>query len=926
MNAVKETLQLGQSIWYDNIQRRALLDGSIEKMIKEGIIRGITSNPSIFNQAITKSIDYDPVLQTLSWGGWDKERIFWDLVIEDISRACDLFLPLYEQSIHDDGYVSIEVSPAHAFDTLETHKQAKELWERVHRNNLMIKIPATREGLPAIRRSIAEGINVNITLIFSIDRYKEVMDAFLDGLEDRLAVGLPIDGIDSVASFFISRMDTKIDGYLEKLGSAKPGYKDLFGKAAIANAKLAYQEFLAVFNSPRFEKLRKKGARIQRPLWASTSTKNLAYRDVMYIEELIANHTVNTAPPQTLTAFMDHGKADLSIEKELNEAREVIQKLEKIGISIKKVTDELESEGVKAFSEAFKSLMTAIEIRRARFCKQLGKYQPSVIETIQNLEKRSAITRMNQKDARLWTDEPGGQNEISNRLGWLDAPSSMGKLILEIGSLLGSCKQSGYTHALVLGMGGSSLAPEVFSLTFNPQQINDGKYLTLSILDSTHPDQVRETARISSVDHTLFVVSSKSGTTSEVNAFLEYFWEKSKMEIADRRGEHFIAITDPGTPLERIALERGFRGIYHGDPSVGGRYSVLTRFGLIPAGLAGVNIGLLSERANQMANECKLDGEYSRNPALVLGAILGSLTVEGCYQMTILADQPIASFGSWLEQLVAESSGKSGRGILPVDLEPEVDTGVYSKNRFFVYFRISGSRDDLISKLQNLGHPVLIFQLDDLYDLGKEFFRWEAATAIACAVLGVDPFDQPDVQSSKTITQQKISEFRKSGKLDAGTPLWTLGESRIYGGNKEDFQSVSSIFEAISLFLKDVKQNEYIALNAFIPRNEKNIKILSQVRKVILEKFKVATTLGFGPRYLHSTGQMHKGGPNLGRFLEISIDPETDMEVPGEGISFGTLLQAQFLGDFQALTEKSRKIIRLHFQTDDFEKFQDWKA
>ncbi len=799
MNAIKEILQLGQAIWYDNIQRRVLLDGSIEKLIKEGIIRGITSNPSIFNQAITKSTDYDPVLQILSWGGLDKERIFWNLAIEDISRACDLFLPLYIESKHDDGYVSIEVSPNHAFDSMGTQKQAKELWEKVNRANLMVKIPATKEGLPAIRKSIAEGINVNITLIFSISRYKEVMNAYLDGLEDRLADGLPIDGIDSVASFFISRMDTKVDGYLEKLVSNSPECKNLYGKAAIANARLAYQEFLAVFNSPRFKKLEKHGGRIQRPLWASTSTKNPAYRDVMYIEELIADHSVNTAPPQTITAFLDHGKAELTIEKYLDEAKAVFQELESLGISIKNVTDELESEGVKAFSEAFTNLINAIDTRRAGFCKQLGKYRSSIIETIHSLEKRNAIARLNKKDASLWTDEPVEQNEIFNRLGWLDAPSLMEKMIPEVESLLESCRESGYTHCLVLGMGGSSLAPEVFSLTFNPQKNKDDKKLSLSILDSTHPDQVMEAARISSVNQTLFIVSSKSGTTSEVNAFLDYFWEHTKVSS----GEHFIAITDPGTPLEKLARDRGFRGIYLGDPSVGGRYSVLTRFGLIPAGLVGVNIGTLAVRANRMADECKIDGEYSRNPGLVLGAILGSLSNAGCYQMTILTDQPVASFGSWLEQLIAESSGKSGKGILPVDLEPVVNADGYSDSRFFVYFRISGSHDDLLSRLQDLGHPVLIFKLDDIYDLGGEFYRWETATAIACAVLGVDPFDQPDVQSSKTLTTQNITAFQKSGKLDPGTPVWTFGTCQIYGGNREIFHTASSIFEVISLFLKD---------------------------------------------------------------------------------------------------------------------------
>jgi transaldolase len=371
MNKIQELYAAGQSVWYDNIQRGVLRSGEMAGMIERGEVRGVTSNPTIFMNAITKSQDYDAALVPLAKAGKSAEEIFWQLAIEDIQAAADLFRPLYEESDGGDGYVSLEVDPYLAHDTAGTVAAAKQLWQRVARPNLLIKIPATVAGLSAITAAIAEGINVNVTLIFALDRYRTVMDAYLTGLEQRVAAGLPVDQIASVASFFVSRVDTKVDGRLAEMVDRGGAHADpaasLLGKAAIANARMAYADYQKVFSSPRFQALRAKGARVQRPLWASTSTKNPAYRDVIYVEELIGPDTVNTMPLHTLAAFLDHGQVRPgSLEENVAEAEQTLASLESLGISMCISTCQLELEGVKSFADAFAALLDAVEASRMK--------------------------------------------------------------------------------------------------------------------------------------------------------------------------------------------------------------------------------------------------------------------------------------------------------------------------------------------------------------------------------------------------------------------------------------------------------------------------------------------------------------------------------------------------------------------------------
>jgi transaldolase / glucose-6-phosphate isomerase len=896
-DSIKKLTTLGQSLWYDNIQRKILENGEFKAMIERGEIRGVTSNPTIFNNAIAKTNDYDSALTPLAWAGWDAEKIFWQLAIEDIRAACDAFHPLYEESNGGDGYVSLEVSPNIAHDTNATVAQAQQLWARVARPNLMVKIPATKEGVPAIRRAIAAGVNINVTLIFSLKRYAEVMKAYLTGLEDRAALGHPIDHIASVASFFVSRVDTKIDPRL-------PDGSDLKGKAAIANAKLAYEQYHQTFAGMRWEKLKYKGARVQRPLWASTSTKNPAYPDTIYVDNLIGPETVNTVPPATLDAFKDHGVAAMTLVRGLEEAQDSINQLEAAGVSMDVVTQELEDEGVKAFSDAFDQLLKTIDERRKTAASSLGSIADSVSRRIAQLEADSVASRLWKHDAFLWApaNDAAGQHEVTIRMGWLDSTDKAREKLKEYESFVKEIPKAKIDRVLVLGMGGSSLTAEVFSSLLAAFGIDAP--LSLAILDSTDPAQVAETAKNYPPDKTLYIVASKSGGTAEVMAAFDYFWKLSKKD-----GSHFIATTDPGTSLEALARKRNFRQIFSADEFVGGRYSALTDFGLVPAALLGIDLDRLLDKADWMRAQCVENVPAARNPGLALGAVIGEAALGGRDKLTIVSDAPLSAFAGWIEQIIAESSGKNGKGILPVPLEPLGSPDVYGDDRIFVYLRKSGDHDEAIAALRAAGHPVLQFSIPDFYDIGAEMFRWEIATVVACSILGVNAFDQPNVESSKKITKVKIAEYQAKGKLKEGKPAWKQGGVEVFSPTAVTGASLKPI---LGRFLKKAKPNGYVAINAYLPRNGEMIDVLQKMRSAIRAKTRNAVTAGFGPRFQHSTGQFHKGGPKSALFLVITAEPEKDMEIPTEGLTFGTLIRAQALGDYEALIEAGRKVIRVH--------------
>ncbi len=911
-SSLQQLVDAGQSPWLDNIDRRLLKDGGLAQLITDGDVTGVTSNPTIFNNAIGGSRIYDETIQPMALAGSDPESIFFQLAIEDIRNAADLFRPIYDQTKGADGYVSLEVSPKLAHSTRKTVEQAKWLWQLLDRPNVMIKIPATLQGLPAITAVIAEGINVNVTLIFSLERYLAVTDAYMKGLEKRVKAKKPINTIASVASFFVSRIDTKVDGRLKEIvegggANSKPA-AGLMGKAAVSTCKNVFEVFETTFASERFKKLAEKGGQIQRTLWASTSMKNPAYRDVLYVEELIGKNTVNTMPPGTVKAFKDHGTIGKGATDGQKEARKVLEDLTQVGIDLAEVSRQLEDEGVKSFINSYKELLKTIDRRSKEFRKTMGTLAGSIESAVSTLKEKNFVTRMADKDATLWTSEPEGQKEIVKRLGWLSAPEKGAALIEEVKPLLEECKSEGMSRLLLLGMGGSSLGVETMALILGARESG----LELRILDMTNPDQVLAAAHWAALKKTLFVVGSKSGSTSESNAFMDFFWEKAQKSLGKKAGRHFVAITDPDTSLGKVAGDRGFRQVFLSDPEVGGRYSALSMFGLAPSVLMGHDTDKLLESAREVNYLCSKNSSFERNPGVMLGAFLGAGALKGKDKVTLLADPELAAFGPWVEQLIAESSGKNGKGIVPVDNEPKLD--FYSTDRVFVYLRLNGKMDRRAAKIRRAGHPLLILPWNSVYDLGGAFVQWEVATAAACCLLGVNPFDQPDVQESKTRTKQLIDTYVKNGKLNTGKPVWENDTAAVYADDGENLANAADLAEVIRVFLKKVQIGDYVGINAYVPRNNQTLTEFTRFRSDITRLTATTTTLGYGPRFQHSTGQLHKGGANSGAFVEITAEPQSDVDIPGWNIPFSVLESSQALGDFETLLARKRRAIRIHFK------------
>jgi len=906
MDRTAELKKIGQSLWYDNILRDQIKDGTIQKLIDTGKITGITSNPSIFKNAILSSAMYRIPLRTMAWAGWTAAQIYEQLAVEDIRNAADLLLPVYTRTNGGDGYVSLEVDPELANDTKATIRETLRLWEKVNRPNLMIKIPATKAGVPAIRSAIASGINVNVTLIFSVQRYQEVIEAYLQGLEEHERRGLPLKDVVSVASFFVSRFDAKIDTRLKKLKDET--VQELMGKSAVANAKTAYRTYQAAFSTPRFLALKKKGARIQRPLWASTSTKNPAYSDVLYVEELIGPDTVNTVPPATLDAFFEHGKVKDNLSSPSDE-KSVVEKLAGLGISLEEAAQELEQEGVSAFQVAFCEMLDLIESQRKQYENDLGTLEEPVKERVRFLEESKFAASVFRKAPALWTKSPEGQQEVEKRLGWLEAPR-MG--ISQVSSIQKeTCKliEEGFKRVVLIGMGGSSLAAEVMSLILGTQKNG----LALRILDSTDPMQVAHTMKWAQEEKTVFLVSSKSGTTAEVKANFSYAWERIKESGVEAPGDFFIAISDPGTALQNLAESHQFRAVFQADPNVGGRYSALTVFGLVPIALLGVSLPAFLKTAQSARITCDPAVPAGRNPGLVLGTILGEAYLQGRDKLSVLTDANWASFGSWVEQLVAESSGKEGKGILPIDKEPELPADAFAPDHIFVYLRENGDKDERIAELKKAGHPCLTIEIDHAYALAEQFYQWEFATATACSILGVNAFDQPNVQDSKTRTKQKVETIEEKGQLVQEQPLAENNDFQLFSKQKLAVNDLE-LDKIVDEFLGGHKAVDYIAVNAFVERNEENEIILQAFRKKLAEKYKLATTLGYGPRFLHSTGQLHKGGKNNGYFIVLSCETEKDMPIPGQAVTFQQMLLAQTLGDIEALEAAQRRVLYIHIK------------
>ncbi len=905
-NFITDINQLGQSIWYDNIRRGLIESGELGELISQGI-SGVTSNPTIFEKAINGSSDYDAAISKLVADNRTLDEIYDALTMDDIARGADLLRPVYDRTQAVDGYISIEVPPTLAADTESTIKEARRLFYTLGKPNVMIKVPATPEGIPAIRQLIHDGININVTLIFSLDAYAQVIDAYMSGLEDRLAENQPIERIASVASFFVSRLDTLVDTLIEQRHLPK----ELSGKAAIANAKLAYKLFLERFEAPRFQRLKAAGAFVQRPLWASTSTKNPNYPDLLYVDSLIGPDTVNTLPPQTVSAVLDHAQAKRTVDQDFATEARLIANLEAQGISMQSVTRQLLEEGVASFEHSFITLYRGLARKRAHLMMQQnpGRIDPLPAVTqdvLTQLGQENAVARVWQHDAGLWKTEPEHQNIIQNALGWLDVANAVKDDLPRLVALRQILLKEGYTHAVVLGMGGSSLISDVIAHAFP-----SAPGLKLQILDTTHPVAIETLSRSLPLAKTLFLVASKSGTTTEPNTFYHYFWDQVKNQQLDP-GPHFVAITDPGTNLAKEARDRKFRDVFLNPADIGGRYSALSWFGMVPATLSGVDTAAFLERSQDMMEACHME-DPATNPGAYLGAVMGSLAKSGRNKVTIMIPGAVGQLGDWIEQLLAESTGKEGTGLVPIAHEPLLPLNQYSSDRLFVGYSSPEHRDPELEKiwggLRELGQPVLLLPLPDTMQLGGELFRWEFATAIAGSILGIDAFDQPNVQESKENTKKVLEQYQSQGRLpDTGEGFQDHGRAVSYHGVEVAEKSLRG---AMTALLTNAQSGDFVALMGYLDPSPEHWQLLQKLRHAIGLSSQLPTSLGFGPRFLHSTGQLFKGGPNQGLFLQIVADYGPEVPIPTESFDFRTLILAQALGDYQSLVNHGRRVVRI---------------
>ncbi|PTL60457.1 bifunctional transaldolase/phosoglucose isomerase [Paraconexibacter algicola] len=889
----------GTSAWLDQIRRDLLTDGELGRMAQAYSLRGVTSNPAIFEKAILGSDDYDGQIRSLARDGADAHAIYEAIALQDVRDACDVLGPVHAASGGADGFVSLEVDPGLAHDADGTIVQARAYWEALDRPNAMIKIPGTDACVPAIEQAIYEGINVNVTLLFSVAAYERVADAYLRGLERRHAEGLPLD-VHSVASFFVSRVDTEVDRRLRERGR-----EDLAGRAGLANARAAYHRFRALFDGDRFAPLRAAGAAVQRPLWASTGVKDPAYPDTLYVDGLVGPDTVNTMPLATLEAAAERSDpAAFAVDGTPTAALDPsadLAALAEAGIDLDDVTDTLLREGIAAFVTPMEQLLAGIEEARAAAAADpvpaVGGQLPDALA--QAVEERVAQAVEADVIARIWAIDdtvfgPAGQPEVADRLGWLTIAD---RLTDEIGELVGfarSVRDDGIEHVVLLGMGGSSLAPEVVRRSFGDQ----AGWPALLMLDSTDATAVRRVQDAVDLRRTLFVVSTKSGGTIETLSAFEHFHAVMYDTVgAEAAGRHFVAITDPGSSLVDLAAARGFRRTFLNDPDIGGRYSALSYFGLVPAALMGADLPALLDGASAAARDCRATPPAPGGGGW-LGCAIGELARHGRDKLTFVVDPPLEAFGLWVEQLIAESTGKEGRGILPVADEPLGATDAYGPDRVLVHLRADGgdgAHDGRLAALAAAGHPVLTMPVHGPGDLGRIFLLWEFATAVAGWALGINPFDQPNVAEAKEATKAVLADGL-DGAPEADADDAALG--------------------ALLAGLRD-QDGGYLAIMGYLEPSAAFDDAVAELRATVRDATARTTTFGYGPRFLHSTGQFHKGGPAVGSFLQLVHDRGEDVAIPGQTFGFTTLKHAQALGDLRTLRAHGRPAERLTLEGDD---------
>ncbi|MCA9645568.1 MAG: bifunctional transaldolase/phosoglucose isomerase [Myxococcales bacterium] len=882
-NAQRAHAAHGLSIWLDGLRRGTLASGEFARLIREGV-RGAVIDARVTEQAISGATDYDDALRRLVGEGASVQQIQHTFLVEDAREAADALRPVFEQSKESDGYVSCPL-PGAPRDTESMLSAASELFKAVRRENLLVQIPATPGGMRACELLAEEGISIHMTLVFDVERAEHVAFAFRQGFAKlkhnraRLWLGPTLN-----------RLDAEIDRQLKELvqrGGDEATLEGLLGKAGIASARQLLDQ---IQSWPEAQ----GDAPWIRLLVQGTATTDPHQPSDLYASALLGP-LVRTQSFADFSAFQDLTELAAPLAQQ-RDPKPVLSALTRTGINLENVGSELRSNLSHDQGRADEQLQVVIMARREALLEQaperqrlsLGDAPRAVVEALKSLGRQQAPSRLWSVDPTLFTTDAAHEASIRSRLGWLHSPARMRAHLDDLSSFSREMYRAGFRRALLLGMGGSSLCPEVLAATYG----STPGFLELRTLDSTDPDAVNHAADWADLDQTLFIVASKSGSTLEVRSFEAYFFERCRERFGDSAGSRFIAITDPGTPLVELAKQRGYARVFENDPNIGGRYSAMSFFGLVPAALIGADLEALVGDAERMAVGCAPVVPSDDNPGLRLGAFMAGLAKNGRDKLTLICSPEVQGLGSWIEQLVAESTGKQGRGVIPVDLEPLGAPDTYGDDRAFVYVRYGGRNQsplDLeVDQLVTAGHPVARIGMLAQHDLGGEFFRREIATASTGPLLGVNPFDEPNVTEAKQETAKLIAEFEATHELAA--PPAHAPDS-----------------EALAQTLDCLRPGDYLVLSAYFERTPERDAIFSTIRERLRTQYRVATTLGYGPRFLHSTGQLHIGGPGSGVFVVLTRDRSVDLSIPGKTYSFGTLRDAQAFGDLAVLERKQRR-------------------
>ncbi len=813
--------------------------------------------------------------------------------------AADFFLPLYERSSGRQGWVS--VAP-----TSPDLEALERLWSRINRPNVVLRLPANAVSLEASETALGCGLNIHLTDIFSLERVAEMLDMFLRALERRRDAGAAINHVAAALTPGVDAVARKAEEVLQQAAAARPNeahrFAALRGRTAYAISRLIYAQWRAAVEDQRFRSLAAVGAQPPLLVWHVPSAGSPA--------AYVAAHTALAVPASTLLDPTADIHLDIDQDGDLAIARAQVDGLLHFGISLADIVQRLERDSLRAGQRQAAAFLRAMGLKLEALRREAGPVREDISRALREMQEDSVVRRLWQKDPSLWSQQPEAQDEIRNRLGWLDLPADAPALLPDLLEFAGIVRSEGLRHVVLLGMGGSSLAADVLRRTLAASDA-----LRLHVLDTTDPDLIHAAHRLAPMQDTLYLAASKSGTTVEVLALLEHFWEQALRRLGREAGRHFAVLTDPGTPLESLARESGFRRVFSTPEEVGGRYSALTAFGILPAALAGVDLESLLQGALRMAHSCRPGVEPGLNLGAFLGAALAAGAARGLNQVTFLSDPGLDPFEDWIEQLLAESSGKDGRGLLAVVHEPPGPPAYYrSQPRIMLYLRRDGRHDARASSWMRAGLPVIVVEVEDgPGGLGAEFLRWEVATAIACHRMGVNAFDQPDVQRAKTRTAELLKAYHRKGSLPDLPVLWEGDGARLLGECVRERPATSASRTDMALWLLDqVKPGEALVLLLYLTPSPTLERTLARLRRVIRDRRSVVLTPGIGPRYLHSTGQLHKGGPSGSTYLIVTCETRRDIPVPGTGHTFGVLRMAQALGDLQALHGAGRTAYGLH--------------